>query len=233
VTKFLSTEKPEESIVKVEVQKLPPEEFKHLLRYDAESVFWVILFWSTLAQPATSKTKNLIPSVKWQNLTGLHDLRYDNYVNTSAEFPLHPEYSPMSKLLEKMRQHLKCDLKFAKVRREDPEYLHEVFQRLILNFMADPDNQEFLKLEKQLQDREVEPMISGGSSAKTTPNSTKFSSPTTQRSKLGNMKPLTSSPGGSNLEASEGISRASAKRNREPSGNSSEQLPSSEVSTPS
>ena len=49
VTDFLPSEKPEESIIKVGVQNLPPEEFKHLLRYDAESVFWIILFWSILS----------------------------------------------------------------------------------------------------------------------------------------------------------------------------------------
>jgi hypothetical protein len=244
VTDFLPSEQPEESIIGVRVQNLPSEEFKHLLRYDAESVFWIILFWSILAQPATSKTKSQISSQAWQNLTGLQDIRYYVYVNTSLPIPLHPEFSPMSKLLENMREHLKCDLKFAKdeVRREHPEYLHEVFQRLILNFMADPDNQEFLKLEKHVQDREVGPAVGGGgSSSKMTTkstmfsshNSTKFSSPMTQRSKLGNMKPHSLSPGGSNMEASEGTSRAGAKRNRESSSNSSEETPSSEVSTPS
>jgi len=250
VTDFLPSEQPEESIIKVRVQNLPSEEFKHLLRYDAESVFWIILFWSILAQPATSKTKSQISSQAWQNFTGLQDMRYYVYVNTSLPIPLHPEFSPMSKLLENMREHLKCDLKFAKdeVRREHPEYLHEVFQRLILNFMADPDNQEFLKLEKDAQDREVESPIGGGSSSKKSSKSNmsshkppklslhksvvlaspKFSSPV--RSKMENM---TLSSAGSNMEASEGTSRAGAKRGWESSSNSSGVPPSSEVSTPS
>jgi hypothetical protein len=179
VTQFLENEKNGEPIFKIKNETLPPKEFKHLLRYDAESVFWILLYWSILAQPAENKTKGLIiPSVHWANLTSLEDYRYSHFVNTSSPFPLHPEYLPMSKLLDNMRQHLRVDLKFAKdkVRRENPEYLHEVFQRLILNFMADPENLDFLELEKGVQDREKAPVISGGGSeAKTTHKSSKFS----------------------------------------------------------
>jgi hypothetical protein len=178
VKQFLDNEKEGEPLIEIVNGTLEVKDFKHLLRYDAESVFWILLHWSILAQPAESKPKSIIPSSPWQNLTGLEDYRYRNFVNTLDEFPLHPEYLPMSKLLDNMRQHLKVDLKFAKdkVRRENPEYLHEVFQRLILNFMADPENLDFLELEKGVQDREKAPVISGGGSeAKTTHKSSKFS----------------------------------------------------------
>jgi hypothetical protein len=56
-----------------------------------------------------------------------------------------------------MRRHLQGDLDFSKSGdKVDPEYIHEVFQRLILNFLDSNHAEGFMNLEKAEEPRTLE-----------------------------------------------------------------------------
>ncbi|KAG8812918.1 hypothetical protein FRC19_002805 [Serendipita sp. 401] len=143
--------------------KVPPTEFRHEQRYDAESVFWYLLWWSLLAQPAEGYPVELIPSSTWSNLTGPEDDRHEIFVVSNKNFRLHSAYSKLAELLNSMRQHLLVDSQFTKDPiKKRPDYLTEVFQRLILNFLVENEDQPFMVLEKSDKDRKVPQPPSGG-----------------------------------------------------------------------
>jgi len=55
-----------------------------------------------------------------------------------------------------MSRHLQGDLKFSNDNeKKNPEYIHEVFQRLILNFLVTNSGQLFMDLEKADNPRPV------------------------------------------------------------------------------
>lgn len=136
--------------------------FEHLLRYDAESVFWCMYWWLIQAKPKDSQGNKLnsLDSLDWLNFIGVGDGDVDaryGYVAVRKPFPLHPTYAPISRLLEKMAEHLRIDLKFSKdkIKSDNPEYLCEVFQRLILNFLVEHRQADFLRLPKDEQWRDI------------------------------------------------------------------------------
>lgn len=131
--------------------------FEHILRYDVESVFWCMVWWLLQARPEGSEQDKLQQKA-WQNLIGAEDSRYDDYIVSRKRFPFHPDYIDISPLLESMREHLRIDLEFSKdkIKQKEPEYLCEVFQRLILNFLVEHRNAEFLWLPKDIKWRDIE-----------------------------------------------------------------------------
>jgi hypothetical protein len=135
-----------------------PHPFKHLLRYDAESVFWYLFWCCVQAQPAGKLSGDNIHSGIWSDLTSPPPLdRRDSLI---ARFPmhfLHPAYSELEPLLESMSEHLQGDLFFATDgRRKADEYLHEAFQRLILNFLSANATKPFMDTPKHKQPRGVD-----------------------------------------------------------------------------
>ena len=134
------------------------DKFVHLLRYDVESVFWCMIWWSLLAQPidrTKSDSDNDLDPTTWINLTAEEDQRYLNFIASNDHLPVHPKYAPIHALLDEMRIHLRVDLQHSKdkTRRDNPEYLCEVFQRLILNFLVDREDEQFLDLPKDEKNR--------------------------------------------------------------------------------
>jgi hypothetical protein len=135
------------------------ESFQHHLRYDAESVFWLLLWWAIQAQPKSTKFKpEDIDNLYWNNLTNFSD-KSDGRKHFIGPFPdsvCHSAYQPLDKLLGSMAEHLEGDHSLLSSRSHD-EYLHEVFQRLILEFLASHGRakSEFLTLEKSPQLRKV------------------------------------------------------------------------------
>lgn len=141
----------EESITVPCDSEMEPENFQHLLRYDAESVFWFTLSWCIEAQPAEkSVPEEKIPSDIWSPLVGSAEARDARFI---ARFPkpsfLHSSYVRLATLLKEMSLYLKGDLDFStKPERQNPEYTHEALQRVLLNFLVQNDAEEFMDYPK-------------------------------------------------------------------------------------
>jgi hypothetical protein len=151
----------EEDRIEIPERMSLPTRFKHLLRYDAESVFWYLLWCCVQAQPAGSPQDNNIFPTLWSALTyhgptGQDD-RDANFIMKFPEGFLHPAYCELEPLLKSMSKHLQGDLSFATDgRRKTDEYLHEAFQRLILNFLSANAIERFLDIPKHKKPRGVD-----------------------------------------------------------------------------
>ncbi|PVF98012.1 hypothetical protein CPB86DRAFT_733697 [Serendipita vermifera] len=163
----LQTFKPTERIWKYLDDSKPLEPFRHKLRYDAESVFWLLLWWCMLAKPSVDQnTDDFLPEYWWRQFTDGFDSDppYDPRVwfisgDRDIEKVLHAEYKPLGLLLRKMAGQLKGNpevLDDPDVRKHD-EYLHESFQRLIFDFLSEhfKANSKFLTLKKSSRRRRV------------------------------------------------------------------------------
>ncbi|KIM20978.1 hypothetical protein M408DRAFT_305794 [Serendipita vermifera MAFF 305830] len=145
--------------------------YEHRLCYEAESLFWNLLYWVMSAQPemplggeeeATKLGFSTILHLNlWGGLTGELDLRHKFFITARMDKEaFHPAYSPLYDLLEMMRQCLKCDLElFGKTSAIHPEYLHDVFQRLIINFLAEHYDKPFINLKTSTTSRRVNPPL--------------------------------------------------------------------------
>lgn len=143
--------------------------YEHRLCYEAESLFWNLLFWCMAAQPETPLGSydgtvklgfsEILPSQVWGNLTGEPDCREFFIEKRLKRTSLHPVYSPLYDLLETMRQFLKYDLElFSQAPATRPDYLHEVFQRLIINFLAKNYDSPFMSLKISTTSRRLKPV---------------------------------------------------------------------------
>jgi hypothetical protein len=106
-----------------QLEPSPLSPFQHQLRYDAESVFWLFVWWSSQIRPAESKSEDLLPTVYCTLLTAGMDCR-ERFIHPS--FPagiLHADYQPLEVLLKQMATHLKGDHSLDPSR-QHPEYLH-------------------------------------------------------------------------------------------------------------
>ena len=143
----------ETSCKKTESSRLEP--YQHQLRYDAESVFWLFLWWSLQIRPAESESEELVSEEHWGNFISKMDMR--DRVFISRGIPknlLHTEYQPLEELLKQMADQLTGDHSLEPSRAH-PEYLHEAFQRLILEFLVANYSQRFMKLRTHNEFRKV------------------------------------------------------------------------------
>jgi len=150
-------ENQEETIKIKRDSAMDPDTFRHQLRYDAESVFWCLLWWCIQAKPAGKLPEEPIPHNVWSILVGISDMRGSFIYNFPMGY-LHSRHSKLATLLDGMCEHLQGDLSFSKdkERRENPEYIHEVFQRLILNLLIANCDEEFMDTRKEKEPRDVE-----------------------------------------------------------------------------
>lgn len=160
VEERLEVFKPNSFISKRETDLKPIDFFQHKLRYDAESVFWLLLWWSIQAKPLDDKaTDSRIKQLHWNTFTGVDDGRRI-FIEDIDRGTCHPQYQPLERLLSSMAEQLKGDpdvLDDSDVRKHD-EYLHEAFQRLIFDFIFEhlKAKSEFLVLKKNTQRRRIE-----------------------------------------------------------------------------
>lgn len=117
---------------------------RHALHHDAESAFWLLLCWATEAQAVTSPVTH-IPGLLWQMLTQANDDRRlrcemgDQYLD--------PAYKPLEVLLDMLASNVLSDNCWApEAPFNHPDYLHEVMQRAILNFILANRNKDFMTL---------------------------------------------------------------------------------------
>ena len=130
----------------VDIGVLPDSSsWRHELRHDAESAFWLLVWWVVNAAPADGCTSK-IPMELWSTLIGTTT---DARPLIIASNCLDPAYAPLSELLEELGRELKHDLHWATdTPYTHPEFLHEVFQRRILNFIFENRDKGFMNLAK-------------------------------------------------------------------------------------
>ena len=144
--------------------KIPDE--THELRHDAESVFWLLVWWAIHLRP-TSSPSSMIDSKLFGALTNVnlakgYDFRTMFLQTLDEGLPwLDPSYMELEPLFKQMATQLTGDLHWAgSVQMKDPEFLHEALQRIIFNFLLMNKAKSFMILVKDLNhDREVEDQI--------------------------------------------------------------------------
>lgn len=138
----------------IEYQWKPPSEsdsqWRHELDHDAESVFWLLFYWVVGAQPPQSG-KEPIDTGTWGNLIGSASSRNNllhNLMQPDLKGAIHSAYQPLTPLLNKLAALLVVDRHWLKESdpRNNPEYLPEAFQRLILQFTLEHHKEPFMKL---------------------------------------------------------------------------------------
>ncbi|KJA15638.1 hypothetical protein HYPSUDRAFT_219903 [Hypholoma sublateritium FD-334 SS-4] len=120
-----------------------PETPFHELRYDAESIFWVLAWWMINATPYNKPSTHI--------KRGLWEALMCNDCDTRPiEFDrsdLHPSYAPMIDLLDDLSRTVKNDYPWTKDEPHGhPEFLHEALQRIILNFIFENEEKNFMNL---------------------------------------------------------------------------------------
>jgi hypothetical protein len=154
----------------------PLKPFKHKLKYDAESVFWLLLWWAIQACPAEDEefpNHNEIHTAHWSTLTNVSSAS-DPRTHFVPRFPknvLHPTYQLLERLLKQMAQQLDGYPERGKdpSRRKD-EYVHETFQRLILEFLCQRHGEDFMTKEKSVDPRQPQKMVGMGGSLSGNPS---------------------------------------------------------------
>jgi len=122
-----------------------PSSWRHELRHDAESAFWLLVWWVVNASPQNG-TMTKIPNGVWGPLV---DTRVDVRTCKLPATALDPVYSPLGVLLNQLGDAVLHDFHWATDKPyTDPEFLHEAFQRHILNFVFANQNAGFMNLPK-------------------------------------------------------------------------------------
>ena len=121
-----------------------PSSWRHELRHDAESAFWLLVWWVVNAVPDGCTSE--VPIEIWVPLVGTA------FEARPLDIPsgcLDPIYAPLSELLQQLGEALGSDLHWATdTPYTHPDFLHEVFQRHILNFIFENRDKNFMKLAK-------------------------------------------------------------------------------------
>jgi hypothetical protein len=158
---------------------IPHEPFKHELQYDAESVFWLLLWWAISAYPVdVAADDKIIDDRVWDALTKKQDADRDpreRFVDQPVVNILHPSYKPLERLLEDMAWQLCGDHEKGEAQlkkqdpgyeedqsRKQPDYLHEALQRLIIKFLFANYHEGFMTMQKGPDFREqvvMAPMV--------------------------------------------------------------------------
>lgn len=138
------------------------EPFTHRLRYDAESVFWLLLYWAIQAQPESDEyERDVINSTYWSVLTSgqLSTEPVDGRSSLIDRFPsviFHHAYSPLCPLFLDMAKCLQGEGYFDQFDcKKKDEYLHEALQRLIFEFLVTNTNESFMSLDKSSTPRKL------------------------------------------------------------------------------
>ncbi|KAF8968120.1 hypothetical protein BDZ97DRAFT_1801002 [Flammula alnicola] len=151
-------EGPDEPIA---VYSKPPQKeifWRHELRHDAESVLWLLIYWAIQRAPATSDETSEIPADVWAMLTTAvtgSDSRGALLIDL-PDNALHTQFAPLLSLLKEVGEHIIFDPYWVDNKNlNHPEYIHEVFQRLIFNFVIENDNEAFMDVPLAAHPRKV------------------------------------------------------------------------------
>ena len=141
-------------------------EFRHELNHDAESVFWLLLYWAMVVQPEGSFSKERIDAGPWALLNGNPESRQVLIKGIDLHIT-HSFYKPLRPLIKDLAAILVNDSHWlpASDPRKDPFYITEAFQRLILNFIIDNRGEEFMDHRVNKTFRKVQDMQHSHASA--------------------------------------------------------------------
>ena len=127
----------------------PDDRWRHELDHDVESVFWLLLYWAMVAQPEGAPGEYL-HAPTWTSLLGdFTDRERLVIVLRSGSMPkqlTHSVYGPLWPLIRSLADILLVDghwIPESNVRKR-PEYICEAFQRLILQFIVENRDKEFM-----------------------------------------------------------------------------------------
>lgn len=136
-------------------------QWRHELDHDAESVFWLLVYWAVGAQPAHRKKEDVSAFI-WASLTGTVASRTALLRSLSEEESLeevtHSAFRPLLPLLSNLASFLVVDrhwLDKTEVRNNE-QYIPEAFQRLILQFILNNRAEEFMTQPLDRQFRQVQ-----------------------------------------------------------------------------
>jgi hypothetical protein len=133
-------------------------QWRHDLDHDAESIFWLLVYWAMTVQPVECSIED-IDAGSWSYLLGTAAARQTLLLGLAQhqQIPglVHSLYDPLRELIASLAAILVVDrywLAESHVR-NDPEYINEAFQRLILNFIITNSHEEWMghSVEKRLR----------------------------------------------------------------------------------
>src|SRR5258708_24564385 len=166
---------PEE--ISIDHKSLQSLSWTHELHHDAESVFWLLVWWAIHLRPKSSSSKinsNAFIYLTNIDLVAKRDgrLLFLNDLANKLSW-LAPEYQVLEPLFQRMASHLTDDLYWAKYgstqELKEPEFLHEALQRIIFDFLMENKTEDFMNLEKDTKNREVERQIPRHAEKQVTP----------------------------------------------------------------
>jgi hypothetical protein len=172
VEKFPSLMKPNiDSDVIAENEKNHHGGWRHELEHDAESVFWLLLYWAMVAQPESSH-KEKIHAGSWDDLNGNHEARdrlIKSLLSNMSPNLAHSFYDPLRPLIKDLAAILVIDSHWlpASDPRKDRYYITEAFQRLILDFIIKNRDKEFMDCRIDKTFRDVHSIQKFGASSST------------------------------------------------------------------
>ncbi|KIO25467.1 hypothetical protein M407DRAFT_25171 [Tulasnella calospora MUT 4182] len=160
--------------------------WRHELDHDVESVFWLMFYWALSARPEEHPNEPINP-VAWNSLIGAAGEREALMDSLSARRNLtgtvHSAFSPLMDLISSLAGVLQLDRHWLNDSDpiNDPEYIVEVFQRLVLQFILDNRGKAFMGIQVDPKRRDIPE----------TPQILGLSSTTSQRSNSENAKKRT------------------------------------------
>ena len=179
--------------------------WSHELRHDAESAFWLLVWWAVHICPKSKcgakDPKDAKPSIISRNIWNLltsvdinapEDDRNGFLYHLIAGRPwLDSAYVGMNTLFQQMARQIYGDLYWVtngtgdrcRPEMEKPEFLHEALQRLIFNFLIEHRDEEFMKLETDATHRKAKAMIFEDTEWSTSHSSKLQGSPSRKRSR--------------------------------------------------
>jgi hypothetical protein len=143
------------------------DQWRHELEHDAESVFWLLLYWAMVVQPKSPAKKisnETIDSAAWAEITGDAEKRRGLVIKLAqgviSRSLTHSFFKPLLPLIENLAAFLVVDRHWLEQadKRNQPEYLNEAFQRSILAFILDNCGKQFMDHPVDSTLRAVEPI---------------------------------------------------------------------------
>ncbi|KAF9476031.1 hypothetical protein BDN70DRAFT_995968 [Pholiota conissans] len=152
LTRFPTSDNDDDAIHNARVGRKSTDSWRHELYHDAESAYWLLLRWAVLASP---NDKREMPPGLWEPLNGTGA---DSRSSVLGVDTLDPAYSALESLLRDLGSVLRDDIFWAtEAPFTHPEFIHEVLQRHLLNFIFENQNEPFLTLPKAANSRQPNP----------------------------------------------------------------------------
>ena len=169
---------------KIDKDSLCSLPWSHELRHDAESCFWLLVWWAIHLCPESPPSSNsdifgYLTKIDLANGTDPR-VSFIQWLDTGTSW-LDPQYQELVPLFLQMADQLRGDLYWAKyggtAEMKDPEFLHEALQLIIFNFLMENKTKPFMKLEKDPNNhRESERQIPQHAEKQFTPSKRSYNS---------------------------------------------------------